>query len=339
MLSKTLLKNNLKSLSKFLKSTDPRLKTAETVMDKLFDNYDIENIGLSLNGGKDSSVIYYLTLYFLEKKKIKKKLKCIYMKEKNPFKEILNYLEDLKKNDRIELIEYSNDEKITKDYMKESLRHFTETYNIKAIILGTRSTDPYAQNLSYFQETDVQKNWPRFIRVLPIYDWNYQFIWKFILDNKLPYCELYKKGYTYVGDQINSIINPFIFNKHASFGNDNIELFSRTTVFNDLKRKNGMIFFSSDFLQMIVKRKNKGVIKKKDYKIIYEELKKFCEKKSYDFDWDFEKLFISYYNENEQEDFMKTKRILELKRVHGNQFKLYLFIFFDLESKSINFSH
>lgn len=339
MLSKILLKKNLKSISTFFKCVDPRIQTAEKVMDKLFDNYDIENIGLSLNGGKDSSVIYYLTLYFLEKKNIKKKLKCIYMKEKNPFKEILKYLEELKKSDKIELIEYSNDQKITKNYMKESLKHFTETYNIKAIILGTRSTDPFAQNLSYFQKTDTQNNWPEFTRVLPVYDWDYQFIWKFILDNKLPYCDLYRKGYTYVGDQINSIINPFIFGRHACNGNDNIELFSRTSVFNDLERKNGRIFFDFKFLQLFLKNGDKKIIEEVDKKIILQELKKFCDERSYFFEMDFEKLAVSYYNDKEDENLIKIERILEFKRKKGNQFKLYLFIFYDLETNIIKFSH
>ncbi len=52
---------------------------------------------------------------------------------------------------------------------------------------------------------------------------------------------MYKNGYTYIGDKANSIPNPFIGSKHACFGNDNVELFSRSKIYNKLLRENGKI--------------------------------------------------------------------------------------------------
>ncbi len=94
--------------------------------------------------------------------------------------------------------------------MQQSLTNFVETHGIKAIITGTRSTDPYCQNFQFFQPADIKNGWPDSLRVMPIYQWSYKDVWDFILKNKLEYCPLYDLGYTYVGDRVNSIINPFL---------------------------------------------------------------------------------------------------------------------------------
>lgn len=66
---------------------------------------------------------------------------------------------------------------------------------------------------------------------MPIYDWSYKTVWRFIIECDLSYCSLYNYGYTYIGDRSNSIPNPFINNNHSLHGNDNIELFSRTKLY------------------------------------------------------------------------------------------------------------
>ncbi len=87
-------------IKKFLKSTPKYKKTLE-IYSKLFKENDIKSVGLSLNGGKDSTVVLFLTLFYLEKLKKLDILKCIYMKEKNPFNEILQYLKHLKNTENI----------------------------------------------------------------------------------------------------------------------------------------------------------------------------------------------------------------------------------------------
>ena len=156
-----------------------------------------------------------------------KPLKCIYMKESEPFPEILSYIKLIKENFNIEIFEYNSSEIITEEFMKKSLFNFVTENNINYIVLGSRSTDPHTQGLSIFSDSDVEKGWPAFQRILPIYEWTYNNIWEFILANELPYCDMYSRGFTYVGDQTNTIINPFLKGIHARFGNDNIELFSR----------------------------------------------------------------------------------------------------------------
>ncbi|BGP54152.1 hypothetical protein JCM8202_000024 [Rhodotorula sphaerocarpa] len=49
---------------------------------------------------------------------------------------------------------------------------------IRAIIVGTRRTDPHGSTLSAFVPTDP--TWPAFMRVHPILDWSYHDVWDFL---------------------------------------------------------------------------------------------------------------------------------------------------------------
>jgi FAD synthetase len=47
--------------------------------------------------------------------------------------------------------------------------------NVKAVLVGTRRTDPHGAFLTYFDATD--HGWPPFMRVHPVIDWHYWEIW------------------------------------------------------------------------------------------------------------------------------------------------------------------
>jgi FAD synthetase len=60
--------------------------------------------------------------------------------------------------------------------MKEAFKLYLEEHeNVKAILVGTRRTDPHGHTLTHFDETD--KGWPAFMRVHPVIDWHYAEIW------------------------------------------------------------------------------------------------------------------------------------------------------------------
>ena len=50
--------------------------------------------------------------------------------------------------------------------------------NVKAVIIGTRSSDPGCTNAEFMQPSDG--NWPKMMRVNPIIKWRYSDIWTFI---------------------------------------------------------------------------------------------------------------------------------------------------------------
>lgn len=82
--------------------------------------------------------------------------------------------------------------------------------NVKAVVAGTRRTDPFSAHLTTFCPTD--NGWPALTRINPILDWSYQDVWNVMLAYKFPYCCLYDKGSVphcfFVSSWVSSLI-PF----------------------------------------------------------------------------------------------------------------------------------
>ncbi|GAA5866764.1 hypothetical protein JCM3774_001793 [Rhodotorula dairenensis] len=106
-----------------------------------------------------------------------------------------------------------------------------EGEQIKAIMVGTRRTDPHGATLTPFVPTDP--SWPDFMRVHPILDWSYKDVWDFLRSpdltlgagpagtsglgadgrrrkTTLEWCELYDYGYTSLGSTHNTFPNPLL---------------------------------------------------------------------------------------------------------------------------------
>ncbi|RAL65736.1 hypothetical protein DID88_005404 [Monilinia fructigena] len=91
--------------------------------------------------------------------------------------------------------------------MKEAFAQYLHEHkHIKAILVGTRRTDPHGADLTHFDMTDG--GWPRFMRVHPVIDWHYREIWGFIRHLQIPYCLLYDQGYTSLGGTTDTHPNP-----------------------------------------------------------------------------------------------------------------------------------
>lgn len=54
-------------------------------------------------------------------------------------------------------------------------QYLKEKPKVKAILVGTRRTDPNGGSLTHFDHTD--HGWPGFMRCHPVIDWHYAEIW------------------------------------------------------------------------------------------------------------------------------------------------------------------
>lgn len=208
------------------------------VIDKAFDIYSEQGLAVSFNGGKDCTLLLHLALYaYLHRRKAKGEttamakhegersegkeeeqragteggaatadrahywMRILYFWFPTCFPEETQFVMDTTQSLRLGLI------KSTKPY-REGLQEIIETERppIRAIFMGTRYTDPSCARLEEFSESTP--GWPTFMRVNPILDWSYSEVWAFILAMGVPYCSLYDKGYTSIGEVNNTKPNP-----------------------------------------------------------------------------------------------------------------------------------
>lgn len=62
-----------------------------------------------------------------------------------------------------------------RDAFGEYLQDGGAGQDVKAILVGTRRTDPHGADLANFAPTDSR--WPAFMRVNAVIDWRYREIW------------------------------------------------------------------------------------------------------------------------------------------------------------------
>lgn len=87
--------------------------------------------------------------------------------------------------------------------IKQALEtHLFENIHVKAIIMGTRSTDPYSSHLGFKNQTDA--DWPQCMRIHPIIDWTYGDVWEYLRTRGVAYCLLYDIGFTSLGGRSNT---------------------------------------------------------------------------------------------------------------------------------------
>lgn len=81
---------------------------------------------------------------------------------------------------------------------KGGLETLVKENGVKAIVLGTRESDPNAVGQGFFCPSS--EGWPPFMRVNPILDWSYRDVWDFMQLIGVEYCSLYDLGYTSIGN-------------------------------------------------------------------------------------------------------------------------------------------
>ncbi len=92
------------------------------------------------------------------------------------------------------------------DYIK-GLNFLIENNNLKSIIMGTRADDIKGDKKNDTLIHPSTSPYPIFSRFYPIYNFDYEDIWRLILLTKFEYLELYDRGYSSIGNKFNTELN------------------------------------------------------------------------------------------------------------------------------------
>jgi FAD synthetase len=172
-------------------------------------DYKLDGVALSFNGGKDCCVLLHLLYLVLSKHAPFSKLRILYFMHDNSFPEVDAFVHKC-------ITLYGANVSFITVPVKQALVGLVNE-GVKAVFMGTRSTDPRSSSLTEFAPTDTHHGWPAFVRVNPILKWSYEDVWKFILALNVPYCELYDKGYTSIGSTVDTIPNPALATEKGEF--------------------------------------------------------------------------------------------------------------------------
>ncbi|KAG9235840.1 hypothetical protein BJ875DRAFT_256374 [Amylocarpus encephaloides] len=202
--------------SPLLRRVQEQTRIALGVIGEALERYSLEELSLSYNGGKDCLVLLILLLSALHTHSTKSpspitlpsRLQSVYIISSHPFPEVTSFVTSTTATYTLDLAHYAKPMKAAfAQYLEEKPR-------VRAILVGTRRTDPHGGFLTHFDRTD--HGWPGFMRVHPVIDWHYTDIWGFIRHLQIPYCTLYDQGYTSLGGTTDTHPNPALKASHAT---------------------------------------------------------------------------------------------------------------------------
>jgi len=180
------------------------------VLKSALERFGADNIAVSFNGGKDACVLLHLLQQVLQShtNAQPKGILCIYFEHEDHFPEAEEFVERCKADFSLTLV------RLPMPY-HEGLRLLLEKHpNISAVLMGTRRTDPYAENLNPF--SPCTPPYPPLCRVLPLLEWTYSEIWAYILTHGVRYCKLYDMGYSSLGLRGKTSPNPALVDENGT---------------------------------------------------------------------------------------------------------------------------
>ncbi|KAK9374299.1 uncharacterized protein V1513DRAFT_446641 [Lipomyces chichibuensis] len=183
--------------------TKERVRESLGVINEALRRYSIDELAISFNGGKDCLAMLVLllaSLHYHSSQFPPQRIHTVYVHSLSAFPEVDAFVNDCATLYSLDLIRLPTP-------MKAAFQKFLDAKpDIKAIMVGTRRTDPNGADLTYFDETD--HGWPKFMRVHPVIDWHYAEVWQFLRELDIKYCILYDLGYTSLGGTTDTHPNP-----------------------------------------------------------------------------------------------------------------------------------
>ena len=186
-----------------------RAKSTVGFIEDCVQQYGLQHIALSFNGGKDCTALLHLTRAALAHLNLPlSNLLVLYFDEPDPFPEMQSFLRATVQQHHLTTLT------LTGSYRTALTQFYSHPPSpsqprITAILLGQRRADPHSHSLSLV--TPSSEGWPAFLRINPLLDWAYSDVWRLLregqqADSTVQWCVLYERGYTSVGAKSKSSV-------------------------------------------------------------------------------------------------------------------------------------
>src|SRR5271163_1921503 len=130
-----------------------------------------DSLALSFNGGKDCLVLLLLYIYILDRQGgySRRRIPTCFVTPPQTFEEIDEFVTECAERYTLDV------DRISLPMKLAFTKYLERNKQIKAVLVGTRRTDPHGEFLTHFDHTD--HGWPEFMRVHPVINWHYWEIW------------------------------------------------------------------------------------------------------------------------------------------------------------------